>query len=277
MRGPGGPGGDRRLRGVERRRRRGLLRGRPPDGGVERPDRGRDRPGGLLRLPGQPADGRHRRDGAPADHLADHPDRRGLSARPRPRRDPDPRHRAEHALAAVLRRAAGGLRRPRRRARGHPRCAARRHPAHPTDPGHRHRHRARPGRPAQAGAVDVRGTHRDRRGLPGRLRPARHPRRCPTGRRSPTTSPSRPAPRRRWPCSASSRTCWRPASRSGTCPRTPAPGSAAWTSWPRRTRTSPTTSARSRRPATPTELPEASGEAIAREFERYLKRRDGEP
>ena len=65
------------------------------------------------------------------------------------------------------------------------------------------------------------------------------------------------------------------ASRSATCPRTPAPGSAASTSSPRRTRTSPTTSARSRRPATPTELPEASGEAIAREFERYLKRRNG--
>ena len=45
------------------------------------------------------------------------------------------------------------------------------------------------------------------------------------------------------------------ASRSATCPRTPAPGSAASTSWPRRTRTSPTTSGPSRRPATPPSCP----------------------
>ena len=55
--------------------------------------------------------------------------------------------------------------------------------------------------------------------------------------------------------------------------RTRGPGSAASTSWPRRTRTSPTTSGRSRRPATPPSCPRRRGEAIAREFERYLKRR----
>ena len=197
--GPGRPGGDRRVRGLERRRRRRLRGGRPPDGGLGRPGRRRHRPRGLLRLPGQPADRRHRRERPPPDHLAQHPDRRRLAARPGPRRDPDPRHRAEHALAAVLRRAARRLRRARRRAGGHPRRAARRHAAHPADPGHRHGHRARAGRPAQARAVDLRGPDRHRRGLPGRLRPARHAGGVATGPRSRTTSRSRRARRPRSP------------------------------------------------------------------------------
>ena len=37
-----------------------------------------------------------------------------VTSRPRPGRHPDPRHRAQHALAPVLRRAARRLRRPRR-------------------------------------------------------------------------------------------------------------------------------------------------------------------
>ena len=73
--------------------------------------------------------------------------------------------------------------------------AARRHPAHPADPGHRHRHRARAGRPAQARAVDVRGPDRHRRRLPGRLRPARHPGGVATGPPSRTTSPQPPCPK----------------------------------------------------------------------------------
>ena len=97
------------------------------------------------------------------------------------------------------------------------------------------------------------------------------PSRC--GRRSRTTSPSPRArrPRSRW--SGGSRT-------SSTCPCRWAtsstklvPGRTASTNWPRRTRRSPSTCGNSRRPATPPNLPEASGEAIAREFERYLRRR----
>ena len=141
------------------------------------------------------------------------------------------------------------------RAGGHLRGAAGRHPAHPADPGDRHRDRARPGRPAQARAVDVRGSDRHRRRLPGRLRPARHPGGVLLGGGPPLRRRSRRAPRPRWRCSASSRTCCRRASRWATCPRTPGPGSAASTSWPRRTRTSPTTSAPSRRPATPPTCP----------------------
>ena len=54
----------------------------------------------------------------------------------------------------------------------------------------------------------------------------------------------------------------------------PAPGSARSTSWPPATRTSPNTCVRSSQREPETELPEASGDAIAREFERYLRRRD---
>ena len=209
----------------------------------------------------------------PPDHLAEHPDRGRLPPRPRPRRDPGPRHRAQHALAPVLRRAAGRVRRPRRRAGGHARRAAGRHPAHPADPGHRHRHRARAGRPAQARAVDV------RRARPGSSASSRTPacgstsRRCPTGRRSPTTSPSRRARRPPWRCSASSRTCSRCSIPLGDLPE----DARAWergvdelaeedediADYVRALEETRDT----------TDLPEASGEAIAREFERYLKRR----
>ena len=176
-------------------------------------------------------------------------------ARPRPRRHPGPRHRAQHAwrqFCAELLAACDDL---GGRARGHPRRAAGRHPAHPPDPGHRHRHRARAGRPAQARAVDVRGPDRHRRRLPGRVHPARHPGGVLLGRGPPLRRPAavpqghaRPARPARGPARGA-------ASRSATCPRTPGPGSAASTSSPRRTRTSPTTSARSRRPATPPTSP----------------------
>ena len=119
----------------------------------------------------------------------------------------------------------------------------------------------------------LRGADRHRRGLPGRLRPARHPGGLLLGRGPPLRRPAavpegdagaaRPA---RGPARGA-------ASRSATCPRTPGRGSAASTSSPRRTRTSRTTCAPSRRRRDTADLPEASGEAIAREFESYLKRR----
>ena len=124
---PGRPGRDRGVRGLERRRRRGLVGRRPPDEVWDAHGGRGHRPRGLLRLPGQPARRRHRRGRPPPDHLAVDPDRGRLAARTRPRRHPDPRHRAEHALAAVLRRAAGRLRRARRRAGGHARRPAGRH------------------------------------------------------------------------------------------------------------------------------------------------------
>ncbi|CAA9394107.1 MAG: PFIG00823557: AC2 (Proteasome assembly chaperone) family, partial [uncultured Nocardioides sp.] len=172
---PGGPRGDRRLRGLERRRRVRLAGDRPPDGRVGRQGRRRDRPRGVLRLPGQPSPGHDRRERPPSADLADHPDRRRLAAQPGARHHPGPRDRAQHAVAPVLRGAPGRLRRPRRRARRHAGRAARRHPAHPAHPRHRHGHRAGAGRPAEDRAVDVRGPDRDRGRVPGRLRAPRHP------------------------------------------------------------------------------------------------------
>ncbi len=95
----------------------------------------RDRRRGLLRLPGQPA-------GDPADRRRD--PRAGVAvdadlalppARQRPRHRADARRRAEHALAHVLRRAAGDRRQAQRGHRRHPRRAAGRHPAHPPGAG----------------------------------------------------------------------------------------------------------------------------------------------
>ena len=177
------------------------------------------------------------------------------AARLAPRRGAAARHRAEHEVAPVLRRAARLRRRAGRRAGGHPRRDAGRDAAHPADPGQRHRHRARPRGPAQAGAGHLRGPDRDRRRVPGRLRRGSTSPPSRSGPRSPTTCRSRRARRPRWRCSARSRTCSRPASRWATCPRTAAPGSAASPSSPRRTRTSPSTSATSRRARTPPSSP----------------------
>ncbi|CAA9374678.1 MAG: PFIG00823557: AC2 (Proteasome assembly chaperone) family, partial [uncultured Nocardioides sp.] len=173
--GPLLPRGDRGLRGVERRRRRRLGPRRPPHGRVAGRGHRCCRPGGVLRLPGQPAAHRHRPQRSPPAHLAHDPHRRRSAGQPRPRRDPGQGHRAEHALAPVLRRAPGRVRRPGSRARHHARCAARRQPAHPADPGHRDRLGARAGRPPAHRAVELRGPHRHRRGLQRRLLPARHP------------------------------------------------------------------------------------------------------
>ena len=57
----------------------------------------------------------------------------------------------------------------------------------------------------------------------------------------------------------------------------PGRGRRASTSWPTRTVRSRSTYARSRSAKDTAELPEASGEAIAKEFERYLRRRDEGP
>ena len=71
-----------------------------------------------------------------------------------------------------------------------------------------------------------------------------------------------------------SRTCSTYPIPLGDLPEEPGPGSAASTSWPPRTPRSPSTSLARGGQRTPTDLPEASGDAIAREFERYLRRRE---
>ena len=75
--------------------------------GLGRPGRRGHRPRGVLRLPGQPAAGRHRRTAVTGGSPGPAPRSRSPS-RPdlRPRHHPDARHRAEHEVAAVLRRAA---------------------------------------------------------------------------------------------------------------------------------------------------------------------------
>ena len=97
-------------------------------------------------------------------------------ARRAARRHPAARHRAEHALARVLRRAARRLRRARGRDGRHPRRAAGRHAAHPPGPGHR-APRASPRSPTgSSSSCRATRAHRHRRRAPGRLRAGRHPR-----------------------------------------------------------------------------------------------------
>ena len=129
----------------------------------------RDRPRGLRRLPGDPADGDARR-GADAQHrvarerLPRRPDSRGRSRR----RDPDG-GRAELPLAC-LQRAHRRLRpRTRRRARRHARRAACRRAAHARRPGDGCCERPLARRRARVAAVAVRGADGDRRGSARRV------------------------------------------------------------------------------------------------------------
>ena len=74
------PGARRRVRRVERRRRGRLGGRRAPRGSLGRRGHRGARPGGVLRLPGQPAQGHARR--RPAAHrLAHHPHPRGARDR----------------------------------------------------------------------------------------------------------------------------------------------------------------------------------------------------
>ena len=168
---------------------------------------------------------------------------------------------------------AGGPR-PRRAARPHPGRAAHRRARTPARSRSASPRRSRRG--PRRGAWSCRAT---------RARPAssacsstrRPPPGCPgcrCGRRSRTTSPSRPTPSRRSPCSAGSRTSPAWSARSASCARRPTPGSAASTSSRARTRRSPSTSRQLEQARDTADLPEASGEAIAREFEKYLRRRE---
>ncbi len=210
------------------------------------------------------------------DRLAADADLGRAPPRPAARRRARPRRRAEHALADVLQRAARRRRRARRREGRHARRPARGHPAHPPGPGHRHGHRPGGGAVARPRAVPLRGADGHRRRPPGGLLPHRHPRDLGVGRgaalRRPAAVPqgrAGPAAPRRGPA--------RHPDPLGELPEE----ARAWergvdelsaeddeiADYVRSLEESRDT----------TELPEASGEAIALEFERYLRRRGDDP
>ena len=220
--------------------------------------------------------GRRRRstdDGEPRDRLADHPALGGPRRRARPRRRPGPRHRAEHALADVLQRAP--RRSPPSSASSWSSRSARCWPT-PRTPG-RSRSAAPSSDPALARALELEPSrYEGPTGIVGVLQDAcaraGHPGAVALGG-GPALRRAAAVPEGHPRAAAPLEDLLDIPSRSATCPRRPGPGSAASTSWPPRTTRSPSTSARSRRPSDTADLPEASGEAIAREFERYLRRR----
>ena len=215
-----------------------------------------------------------------ADHLAHH--RISVARRPdaRPRRRP--------ACAASSRTCAGAGSAPSCSAaadelgvpdRRHARRAAGRHAAHPADPGLRHRQRAGVGRPAEAG--DSRAT----RGRPASSASSRTPA-CRPGIPAVSFWAAVPHYVAQPPCPKATLALLAPveellevhASRSATCPRRPS-------AWEQRRRRAGRGGRGGRRvrprprgdPGHRADLPEASGEAIAREFERYLRRRGSSP
>ena len=268
------PRAGRRLRGLERRRRRRHRSGGAPRADLGRHAARRARPGGLLRLPGQPARRCRWSTACPGGSTGRPPGSRCAGRRAPPATwcwcaassptcagaafteellDVDPRagRGDRRALGALL--ADTPHTRP--------------------DPGQRHvvRRGARP----SGGAWSAAGT----RGRPASSASCRTracgpaSRRSRSGRRSRTTCPSRPTRRRRWRCCTGSRRCSTSRCRWPTCPRRPTSGRSSSTRWPPRTTRSPSTCARSRSARATSTMPQASGEAIAREFERYLRRR----
>ena len=119
----------------------------------------------------------------------------------------------------------------------------------------------------------LRGPDRHRRGAGRRRHPGRRRRRSRAGRRCRTTPATAPRPRPPSRSSAGSRTSSTAPSSTATSTRTPAPGSAASTSSRPPTPRSPSTSSSLEEAQDTADLPEASGDAIAKEFERYLRRR----
>ena len=218
-----------------------------------------------------------RRDGRgrdPLDHLADDA---AAAARP-PGVDRDvvllrgiePNMRWRSFCAEIL----GDLPRARRRAGRDAGRAAQRLPAHPPGAGRRHGHRPGLARSINLELSPLRGADRHRGRAAGGVRRGRACARCRCGRRCRTTWPSRPTPRPRWRCCAGSKTCWTSRCRWATWPRRPAPGSTASTSWPPQDSEVAEYVRELEERKDAAELPEASGDAIAAEFERYLRRRD---
>ena len=218
------PGADRRVRGLERRRRRRQRRGRAPRGRLGRRAGGRARPRGLLRLPGQPA--RRSRWSTAATGGITWPTTRLSRCARRPGADRDvvlvrgiePNMRWRVVLRRAPRRlptssasrlvvTLGALLADTPHTRPVPVSGT------ATD--------AELAARARAGAVPLRGPDRHRRRAAGRLRRGRASRPSRSGPPCRTTSRSRRARRRRWRCCAGSRTCSTCASRSATCPRRP--------------------------------------------------------
>ena len=163
------------VRGLERRRRRGQRCARAPRCHLgSRSDRG-DRRRGLLRLPGESPGHPPGRRGHPGAGVAGDADLALSPARQRPRRRVDARGGAQHALAHVLRRAAGHRRQAQRRHRRDSGGAAGRHAAHPAGAGLGRGLLLGVGAALRAGGNPLRGPDRDRRGFPGRLRGGRDP------------------------------------------------------------------------------------------------------
>ena len=168
------------------------------------------------------------------------------------------------------------LRRAARSDQGHhARCAAHRHPAHPAHPGQRDLLRPHVRRRAAVEPSSYQGPT----GIVGVFQNAcvrgRHPGRCRSGPPCRTTS-RRPGCRRpRSRCCTGSRRCSTSRCRSARCPSRPRSGSAPSRRWPRPTTRCASTCASSRsRPRRDADvLPEADGDAIAADFERYLRRR----
>ena len=199
-----------------------------------RPAGRRARPRGLLRLPGQPADGRARRGRAAA--RITWPTTR-LSGRPRRRaardvvlvRGIEPSMRWRAFVAEVLEARAGARRRAARDARR----AARRRPAHPARSRSPAPARTRPARPARRRAVAATRA-RPASSACCRTRPARPASRpSRSGPRCRTTPAQPPSPEGHAGAAAPLEELLDITCRSATCPRRRAPGSAASTSWPR--------------------------------------------
>ncbi|CAA9406528.1 MAG: PFIG00823557: AC2 (Proteasome assembly chaperone) family, partial [uncultured Pseudonocardia sp.] len=169
----GRPGDDRRLRGLERRRRGGEHGAGAPGAHLGRRAAGLDRPRGVLRLPGHAAARALRRRRHPQDRVADDPTVGGDDPGHRAARGARQRHRAEPALALVLRRTAGPRGAPRRDQGHHAGRPAHRHPAHPAHERQRDLLRHVVGGRAAGGALDLPGTHRHRRRPAERLRRGR--------------------------------------------------------------------------------------------------------
>ena len=250
------PDAHRRVRGLERRRRGGLARRRAPRGGLGRRGHRGARPGGLLRLPGQPPEGDARRraaaDRARPPHGSSSRATTGLGSRDVvlvEGIEPSTRWRAftiellefAERLGVSTFVTLGALLADVPHTRPIPVTAT----SDDEDVLHR----------LDLESSTLRGPDRHRRRPLGRRHRAGLPSLSLLGRRPALRRRARRRPRPPSACSASWSRCSTCRSRSATCRRRPGPGSAASTSWPSPTTRSPSTSSPSRRPPTPPTCP----------------------
>ena len=243
------PDHDRRLRGLERRRRG--RDARPSStwlGRLGRRAGRRARPRGLLRLPGQPAAGSARRRRPPPDHLADHPDPAG-ARRPAPTAtsswshgiEPSMRWRSFAIELLEFAQAVGVSSCSSRSARCWPTCRTPgRIPITATSERRGHDPAATTSRRASyEGPTGIVGV------LAGRRRPGRPARRCRCWAAVPHYAGGTPSPKATLGAAAPARGAARHhRSRTASCPSRRGPGSTASTSWPSPTTRWPSTSRR---------------------------------